>query len=98
MQGQPKVVAGSGVVQPESNRLGTAGNGFFELAQGTMDLAQRSMEDRDIRAQTHGPTDQLGGQSILALMMAQHSQKVKSVGMSLIVVQNGLIEASGGIQ
>ena len=48
MQGQPKVVAGGGVVQPEPNRLTTAGDGFFELAQGTMDLGQRGVEDGHI--------------------------------------------------
>ncbi len=92
MQGQPKVVAGGGIVQPESNRLTTASNGFFELAQGTMDLGQRGVEDGDFRAQGHGLADQPGGQSIPALLMAQHSKEVKSVGMSSIVVQDRLIQ------
>ena len=63
-----------------------------------MDLAQRGVKDGDVGAQTHGLADQPDGQSVLALMMAHHSQEVKCVGMSSIVVQYRLIQASRGIQ
>ena len=98
MQGQPKVVADGGVVQPESNRLTTAGDGLFELAEGTMDFGQRGVEDGHVGLQGHGLADQLGGQTSLALLMAQHPQQVKSVGMGSIAVQNRLIQASRSIQ
>jgi hypothetical protein len=63
-----------------------------------MDLAQRRVEDGDVRAQAHGLADQLGGQSVLALLIAQHSQKVKSVVMSLIVMKDLIVQVSRGIK
>ena len=95
---RPRLLRTAGSSSPSRIASTTAGDGLFELAQGTMDLGQRGVEDGHIGAQGHCLADQLGGQASLALLMTQHPQEVKSVGMGSIAVQDRLIKASRRVQ
>ncbi len=92
LQGQAEIAQGFRIIGLETQRHAATAGRAFELTQGPIGLRQIRMVARLVWAERDGPPDQLHCPSMVALLMAQHTQKVQGVGVLGIVGQKLLIK------
>ena len=98
LQCQTEIAPCFGIVRPQAQGHAATAGGTIELALGSIRFGEIGVKGRDARPQRDGPTDQLDGPGVVALLMAQHAEQVQGVGVLLFLRQDLLIQLGSRTQ
>ena len=92
LKGGSEVAQGFWIVGPDRERNAATSGGTLEITESTVRLGQVGVVCRRIGPQGHRATDQLDRARVLTLLVVQHTEQMKRLGVFLLARQNLLVQ------
>ncbi len=94
VQCQSKIVGDGRVSEPSLQCLAAARDRSIEKAECSLCFGERRMKDGDVGTEDQGSLDYLSAKAGIALLVAQDAKHVQRVGVSVIAVEDRLVQSS----